>query len=212
MASALPLVGLGFVLSGAYLVDSSLKNRSPLGTIRALIDDPKDAMGTIERLNGTWYGKPEQFGPGAIATVLEGSGSTGAYSDKGSNGRLPASALQQLSWAPGHRLIPPAANALEQLNKAYKARFGVNIKVTDSYRTYASQVRLKLTKGSFAATPGKSVHGWGRAVDLGGGINNWGTPQRDWFVKNAPKFGWNSPAWAQKGQKTPEPWHWEWGS
>ncbi len=60
-----------------------------------------------------------------------------------------------------------------------------------------------------AATPGTSNHGWGLALDLGGGINSWGTTERAWMVANAPAAGWISPDWAQPGRGKEEPWHWE---
>ena len=47
--------------------------------------------------------------------------------------------------------------------------------ITDSYRTYASQVRLYGQKPALAAVPGTSNHGWGLAVDLCGGIEHFGT-------------------------------------
>jgi LAS superfamily LD-carboxypeptidase LdcB len=62
-----------------------------------------------------------------------------------------------------------------------------------------------------AAVPGTSNHGWGRAVDLCGGIESFGTPQHDWLVANAPRFGWVHPSWAEVTGSRPEPWHFEFG-
>nr|WP_275093869.1 M15 family metallopeptidase [Brevibacterium aurantiacum] len=47
------------------------------------------------------------------------------------------------------------------------------------------------------------------AVDCGGGINKFGSPQHKWMQKNAKKFGWEHPPWAREGQKNQEAWHWE---
>jgi LAS superfamily LD-carboxypeptidase LdcB len=81
--------------------------------------------------------------------------------------------------------------------------------ITDSYRTYASQVRLYGQKPALAAVPGTSNHGWGLAVDLCGGIESFGTRQYAWMVANAGRFGWLHPEWADPGNGREEPWHWE---
>lgn len=125
------------------------------------------------------------------------------------NGMIPLSALCPLWLAPGHYLRADAANAFDQLSRAYAARFGQPICVTDSYRTFQEQVRLKSAKPGLAATPGTSNHGWGTATDLCGGIQNFGTPQHAWMSANAPLFNWFHPSWARLGGSKPEPWHWE---
>ena len=51
--------------------------------------------------------------------------------------------------------------------------------------------------------------GWGLAVDLGGGINRFGTVQHEWMRSNAPRFGWVHPSWARQSGSLPEAWHWE---
>jgi hypothetical protein len=133
-----------------------------------------------------------------------GPGPWGGYS----NGRIPASALAHPTSAPRALFRPDAAAAFDRLNAAYKARFGVAITVTDSYRDYATQVRTKAEKGYMAAKPGTSNHGWGLAADLGGGINRFGTPQHNWFMQNGPRYGWDFPAWGRQGGSGPiEPWH-----
>lgn len=203
-------IGLVLAFIGSYFVDSAIQNRPPIRTIEALIDDPSDLTGTLERLNGTWQGETAIVDTSTIADPAA-QAKQDVYKH-GNNGKLPSSELQSLSWAPSQKLRPAAANALENLNRAYKARFGRNISVTDSYRTLAEQVAVKAAKGSLAATPGTSNHGWGLAVDLGGGINKFGTVEHEWMTANAPKFGWIHPAWARQGGSKPEPWHWEFGS
>jgi len=125
------------------------------------------------------------------------------------NGILPDSALCPLTTAQGHRLIAPATAAFDNMSKAFAAAFDKPICVTDSYRTYAAQVRLFATKPNLAATPGRSQHGWGRAVDLCGGIQNFGTPPHRWLKDNAAQFGFIHPDWAEPDGSRPEPWHWE---
>lgn len=125
------------------------------------------------------------------------------------NGRIPASAMCELESAPGHMLRCDAQKAFDRLSYAYRARFGSPISVTDSYRDYDTQVILKRRKGRMAATPGRSNHGWALAVDLGGGINAFGTAQHSWMRANAPTFGWVHPGWARQTGSLPEAWHWE---
>jgi LAS superfamily LD-carboxypeptidase LdcB len=125
------------------------------------------------------------------------------------NGRVPLSQLCRLPFAPGHRLRADAAVALILLSSAYRAEFGHQMCLTDSYRSYASQVALAARKPGLAARPGTSEHGWGLAADLCGGAEGPGTPQHRWLRQNAPRFGWDNPAWARPGGRRPEPWHWE---
>ncbi|MFF3063830.1 M15 family metallopeptidase [Oerskovia sp. NPDC057915] len=134
--------------------------------------------------------------------------STAGYS----NGNIPTDLLCSPSFAPGHFARCDGVYYLEQLNTAYRAAFGTDISVTSSYRSYASQVSVKASKGSLAARPGTSNHGMGQALDLGGGINQFGTAQYNWMRENAPAFGWDNPTWARPGGANPEAWHWEYGT
>ncbi|WP_427893081.1 peptidoglycan DD-metalloendopeptidase family protein [Kribbella sp. GL6] len=139
--------------------------------------------------------------------LATGSASTGwgGYS----NGMIPAGKLCAI--ASGHMLRCDAATAYLKLAAAYRAQFGKTLCITDSYRSYASQVSLYQRKPSLAALPGTSNHGWGVAVDLCGGIDKYGTPQYLWMKANAPAYGWVHPAWAEPGRNREEPWHWEFG-
>lgn len=212
------LIGVLIILIGMYLTDSAVRNRAPIGTLKALIEDPSDLTGTIARLNGQWQVRDEApgvpFDGGAGGRDSGGqSGSSAGVSGRpagvsGSNGRLADSELLKLSWT-GAKLHKQAAPSFERLNAAFRAAFGRSISVTDGYRTYASQVALKAAKGRMAATPGTSNHGWGFATDLGGGINRFGSPEYEWMMRNAPQYGWVNPDWARQGKGKEEPWHWE---
>ncbi len=115
------------------------------------------------------------------------------------NGRLPDAALTRVGDT-GHRLFAPAAEQLEKLLAAAKAD-GVTIGITDSYRTYDTQVDLVRRKGLYsqgglAARPGTSDHGWGMAVDL-----RLDDRAQAWMRANGASFGF--------AEDTPrEPWHW----
>ncbi|SDS43243.1 Peptidase family M23 [Brevibacterium siliguriense] len=149
--------------------------------------------------------KPAKEPEGGGDSTTSGAGAWGGHS----NGRIPASAMCQLRTAPGQMLRCDAQAAFDRLSKAFEARFGAPISVTDAYRDYATQVILKRRKGRMAATPGTSNHGWALAVDLGSGINSFGTAQHQWMRANAPKFGWIHPGWARQTGSLPEPWHWQ---
>lgn len=138
-------------------------------------------------------------------SAQSGAGAWGGHA----NGRIPEVALCPLRAAPGHRQRCDAATAFDTMSAAYRQHFGTDIPVTDSYRDYQTQVVLKARKGHMAATPGHSNHGWGLAMDLGGGISDYGTAQHQWMRQNAPRFGWIHPGWARQSGSLPEPWHWE---
>ncbi|QNN50539.1 D-alanyl-D-alanine carboxypeptidase family protein [Phycicoccus endophyticus] len=125
------------------------------------------------------------------------------------NGEYPDSALCPLWEAPGQRLAPRAAAAFDAMSRAYAAQTGTPLCVTDSYRSYPDQVAVKASRGRWAATPGTSRHGLGRAVDLCGGVEDFGSAAHLWLRTNAPLYGWFHPSWAEPDGSLPEPWHWE---
>jgi cell wall-associated NlpC family hydrolase len=134
----------------------------------------------------------------------DGARSWGGYP----NGLIPPSALCPLG-AGRHLLRCDAAAAWRAMSAAFAGAFGTPLCITDSYRTYAGQVRLYGEKPALAAVPGTSNHGWGLAVDLCGGIDSFGTAQYEWMRANAGRFGWLHPTWADPGNGREEPWHWE---
>ncbi len=134
----------------------------------------------------------------------EAAGAWGGYP----NGFIPRAALCPIGVG-RHVLRCDAAAAFTALTRAYAARFGHPVCVTDSYRTFAEQVRLYGVKPALAAVPGTSNHGWALAVDLCGGIQSFGTAEYAWMVTSAPAFGWSNPPWARPGRGREEPWHWE---
>lgn len=126
----------------------------------------------------------------------------------GENGRLANKDLCAL-WGTGNYLRSDAAVALAGLNEMYRAEFGKDLCITDAYRTLDEQYTLKSLKGSYAATPGYSNHGWGLAVDLCSESYG-GARQAKFLDTYAAGFGWENPAWARPGGSGAyEPWHWE---
>ncbi|GAA3613018.1 hypothetical protein GCM10022223_31480 [Kineosporia mesophila] len=185
-----------------------------------ILDDAQAALGSSRGRVRTAEKKERQLraalqserSPDPAANVVTGvTGSCTADVTGYPNGEIPLTALCALATAPGQYLRADAAYAFDQLSTAYAQQFGTPICVTDSYRDYATQVRLYATKPQLAARPGTSNHGWGTATDLCGGVQHFGTPEHEWLFVNAPVFGWFHPAWAQPGGSRPEPWHWEFG-
>jgi len=125
------------------------------------------------------------------------------------NGQIPVTALCPLVSAPGHLLRADAARSFDAMSRAYAQAFGTPLCVTDSYRSLAEQISVRARKPTLAAVPGTSRHGLGRAVDLCGGVEDFGTPQHAWVVQRAPMFGWFHPSWADESASKPEPWHFE---
>ena len=140
---------------------------------------------------GTSIGRIGGYGP--LAAPLE----LAAYG----NGRIPTQALESVGQG-GHRLYAPAARQWNACVAAARAD-GIDLTITDSYRSYDQQLDLVRRKGlysdgGFGATPGTSNHGWGLAVDAD--VGNQRT--LDWMRANAWQFGFV--------EAVPrEPWHWE---
>lgn len=132
---------------------------------------------------------PGAYGPAQVPAELMTFG----------NGKIPRSALSEIGIG-NHRLSSRAAGAFRDM-RAAAARDGVEIGVTDSYRTYDQQVDLAERKGLYsegglAARPGTSNHGWGLAIDVD--VNSRG---QQWLSANAARYGFV--------EDVPrEPWHW----
>jgi hypothetical protein len=141
-----------------------------------------------------------------------GPACTGRSTDGQQNGNLDPASLCPLWMAPGQRLRGDAAAAFEKMSKYHAATVGGPLCVTDSYRSYSEQVSVYRRKPGLAAVPGTSEHGWGKAVDFCGGIQNTGSAAYNWMKANAGTFGWVHPDWAEPSGSKPEPWHWEFGT
>ena len=155
------------------------------------------AVGIPPTVLATTPAGPSRVGAGL--TEVDAKGIPVALKSYG-NGRVPASALSVIEGTP-HKLWEPAARSFEAMRSAAAAE-GVTIGITDSYRTYESQVDLVARKGLYsqgglAAEPGTSKHGWGIAVDL-----RLDSTAQAWMRTNGARFGFveNVPR---------EPWHWQ---
>lgn len=86
-----------------------------------------------------------------------------------------------------------------------------------------------------AATAGRSIHGWGLAIDINVLVTGqryatvddaFASPEYQWLTANAARWGWINPAWAKPvalggnghggyvgdSAGNLEPWHWEWAA
>ena len=127
------------------------------------------------------------------------------------NGVLPISVLREVPWAPGKYVRYDVIDSLVSLNKAFRARFGINLDINEGYRDLSTQKAYYKNPPSgvgTAAVPGTSNHGWGLAIDFGGLGGKTGAMYL-WMRVNAPNYGWNNPLWARDGAGVEEPWHWE---
>ena len=126
-----------------------------------------------------------------------------------SNGEIPDSELQTLSFSPGNKMNKKAAAAMEEMNKAYKADNGSDLTINEAYRDCATQIRYRkeLGKRAAPAPPCRSNHGWGLAADIN--VGGFDSSVYKWLKANAHKYGYVHPAWAEPGGSNSEPWHWE---
>ena len=144
----------------------------------------------------------------AVAKVEEQARSTDGYT----NGDIPLKVLCAVAFAPSQHLRCDAAEALARLNAAYRVDFGHDLKISGSYRTLEEQISTRAAKGTMAAVPGTSNHGWGLAIDLDQ-ANGYRSAQYAWLKANAMTYGWHHPVYMDEGGRGPhEPWHWEFGT
>lgn len=169
------------------------------------VDASRTQVATASTLSG---GRLQTYGivggmPGSSVGIVGGYGTMPVPPELAvyGNGRLPASALQSIGQG-GHKLWGPAAQSWQNAVVAARNE-GIDLKVTDSYRTYDQQVDLANRKGLYkdgglGATPGTSNHGWGLAVD----VDVSDPAAMTWMRTNGWRFGFV--------EAVPrEPWHWE---
>ena len=161
-------------------------------------DDEEEAPSTTAKApdNGEAIGEPQ---------LEEAQSGWGNHS----NGEIPDSDLQTLSFSPESKMNKQAAAAMEEMNKAYKADNGSNLLINEAYRDCATQIRYARELGAVAAPapPCRSNHGWGLAADIS--VGGFGSPVYKWLEANAHKYGYVNPPWAKPGGSKPEAWHWE---
>jgi hypothetical protein len=159
-----------------------------------------DGMTGIALADPTWQVMSQRPFEG-IPDNCKGALAWGGYP----NGRIPKEAM--FSVGSPHTLEREAAAQFLAMRAASK-QVGIALPLTDSYRSYEAQVEVRARKGAIVATatPGTSVHGWAKAID----INLQASPGlQAWLEQHAVRFGWVNPAWARRPGKSYEPWHYE---
>ena len=159
---------------------------------------------------------------GASVNIQNTGGGWGGHQ----NGLIPLSAMVAVGrrgdrrYGGVHYLMPEAAVAWAKLFAQAKAD-GHFLILSSAYRDRAHQASLG--SGAYVAKPGRSRHGWGRAVDIGQlftsdrSISNTArlrrTPLYLYLERVGRQFGFFNPAALRDGRGVEEPWHWEyWGT
>ena len=116
------------------------------------------------------------------------------------------------------RLLDFIMVKLEKMLKAYETdNPGEQLYINSAYRLYTDQVRVRKQweakgKPNNAAYPGRSNHGFGRAIDFANKKLRALTPsmkEYKWLKKNAGKYGFTR-IWSKSGKpESWEAWHWE---
>ena len=144
-------------------------------------------------------------------------------SDKDSNGNT-----IYTSRAGDPLFIPEAISSFEKLAADYYKHFKEPLMISSHYRSIDQQIAMKAQKKAegkpgYAATPGKSFHGWGVAFDIDGtkvdtdgdgevsNADRFNSPIYKWLDNSGRgRHGWkNPPALRQGGSGPDEAWHWE---
>jgi hypothetical protein len=144
------------------------------------------------------------------------------------NGQLPDSSLTPInsSCRVANDVADPLRQLIDASSKDGAAVFPEESSFTDPlpgppriescYRSYEMQEWWRnfycfFGTCGYAAVPGTSIHGWGRAVDFqdAAGELTFSSAGYAWLKANAARFGFVHPDWAEPGGSSPEPWHWE---
>ena len=184
-------VSIGLIGLGGFLIWSAVSGRSPMETLKAVLNRGPAPAGTPLPSNKprprtlgpafstgkeildntpTANGAPRTLGPGystgaevrqaggPVRPTAAGGGGTVAGKDFGTSAGKGDQGDPLVYLGVGNKRLRPEAAA------AWKAAGSPSI--TDNYRTYAQQVQAKLDKPTLAATPGKSQHERGNAIDV----------------------------------------------
>jgi len=121
-----------------------------------------------------------------------------------SNGRIPLSAL---TYVGGGYLRSDAAQAWAAMAAEFKATFGKELRQSEGYRDYDTQVAMKRYwtdrgKPQNAAAPGGSIHGWALATDID--LTGLSSTEINWLHTRGRAFGFD---WEVTGRPLGEAWH-----
>lgn len=171
-----------------------------------------------------------------IMTIKENGGVNGnPFSGNIAKGTLNINNIKGLKFAldPDNQMISVAIPPLELMtndfitwmkSEGFKGTNGTYLTITSMFRSIERQKQTKADNGSKAATPGKSPHGWGIAVDFqfldkeGNIVPNKlnadyfkfdKNPAIKWLYDNSYKYGFYLPYELRNSSGLDEHWHWE---
>lgn len=162
-----------------------------------------------------------QAGRYITADALATSPSLSAVNGKKPAGDLcPVPAWALSAWAPNttRYLGCSALQGFVEMNTAFKAKFGYNIRLDEGYRDLVTQNMYHLIYPyPRAAMPGTSNHGLGMAIDLEAETSavhvgshthyNFGSAADQWLTANGKNYGWDRPPYLDATGNNPEYWH-----
>lgn len=171
-----------------------------------------------------------------VMTIKENGGVNGnPFSGNITKGSLNLKNVKGLKFAldPDNQMISVAIPPLELMvndfitwmkGEGFKGSNGTYLTITSMFRSIERQRQTKADNGDKAATPGRSPHGWGIAVDFqfldkeGNIIPNKTNedyfkfeknPAIKWLYDNSYKYGWLLPYGLRNNTGLDEHWHWE---
>jgi hypothetical protein len=139
---------------------------------------------------------------GATSSPLIPRTSTPSYKIDGTNGKLDINdptVLVPIEGSSDQSANPIVAAKVKELIAAANKE-GITLGVTEGYRSYDEQVRLRNELGAYvrgsgkggAATPGRSNHGLGLAIDFTGVGKTSDEEAYAWLARRSPDFGWSN--------------------
>ena len=133
------------------------------------------------------------------------------------NGNFPAELLgvpdSEYSQTGGILMLKDVIDDYNRLAQAFYEHFGRVLPIGQCMRCYSGgpycQVELRIEKGTLAARPGTSQHGWAVAFDYRTTDDNGVQGFDSELYENAPTYNWENPSWARPDGSNPEAWHFE---
>lgn len=219
----------GYIITGLeHIIDSKNRWETSITTQFYSIEKPSDLEvqaagqppGVSKREAANEEANNKRKGVDASTTKGGTSRVLGGVTYK--NGQLPDDKMRFLSnWkkyvgsnqSDGGRLrmYVDASYAADKLIVAAEKE-GISFKVNSCYRTLEDQQRVKTQYGKNAATPGRSNHGFGLAIDFATQSNSKLTPsttQYKWLEINAVRYGFKRLPYSPNNPESWEAWHWE---
>ena len=173
-------------------------NEEILKKLRSVLPWAEKASPLIGRGTAMYH----QENIGATSSPLIPRTSTPSYKIDGTNGKLninDPTVLVPIEGSSDQLANPIVAAKVKELIAAANKE-GITLGVTEGYRNYDEQVRLRNKHGAYvrgsgkggAAQPGLSNHGLGLAIDFTGVGKTNDEEAYAWLARRSPDFGWSN--------------------